>query len=328
MSPHAPAPTDRALTHQPPTDRAPTTPLRHAPGRQTATKVDVTVAVVSYRSLGLLLDSAQTWAAAAPGLNVEWRILENGTGDSVAQALHDAQPALARHAVCHELEHSVSFARANNIALRGFRGRHVVLLNPDTLLRPGSLTELVAFLDDHPDVAVVGPRVWDDPACTSIQRSWRRFPGLTTAIANRQSLLARLWPKNPWTRDYLNLDRSPDVTQDTDWVSGCCLAVRGDVFRALGGLDAGYPMFCEDVDLCRGAHRRGWRVVYHPRAEIVHLVGGSRRRAPLRAEWQRHRSMTRYVLKYDRPWNPLSWTLIAGIWMRFATRTLLRCQTS
>jgi GT2 family glycosyltransferase len=114
---------------------------------------------------------------------------------------------------------------------------------------------------------------------------------------------------------------------DTDWVSGCCLAIRGELFQKLQGLDTGYPMFCEDVDLCRRTRELGFRVVYDPRSEIVHHVGGSRKRAPLRSEWLRHRSISHYVCKFHGRANPLTWVLLAGVWTRFATRLLIAGRT-
>lgn len=280
---------------------------------------DLSVAVVSYHSLALLVDSARTWRAAAGDLQVDWNVVENGTGEPVGQALRDVVPGVRVIA----LEDSVSFAAANNLALRGRRGRHVALINPDTLLGERSLEKLVAHLDAHPDVGIVGPRVWDDPARTSIQRSWRRFPSATTVLGARDAWLSKLWPTNPWRTRYLNLDCSPDEVQDTDWLSGCGLVVRGSLFRQLGGLDARYPMFCEDVDLCRAAHDSGYRVVYDPEPDIVHLVGGSRRRTPLRSTWLHHRSMALYVLKHHAKGNPWTWLLVAAIWSRFALRMLL-----
>ncbi len=298
-------------------------PERPLPQKRPKATVDLTVAVVNYRSLELLLDSAHTWARACGALEVDFRVVENGTGEPVATRLREVFP----RATVIVLEDSVSFAKANNIALRGFRGRHVALLNPDTLLTDGCLEELVRYLDAAPGVGVVGPRVWDDLSREHLQRSWRRFPTLSAALFNRYSLLSRLWPDNPWTRSYLNLDAPPTDTQSTDWVSGCCMLVRGELFRALGGLDDRYPMFCEDVDLCRASGAHGYTVVYHPRAEIVHLVGGSRRRAPLRSTWLRHRSMTQFVLKYRSKWHPLTWTLVAGIWSRFLAHAVLGPKT-
>ncbi len=285
--------------------------------------VDLTVAIVNYHSLALLEHCLATWAIATEGLRAELCIVENGTGEDLAATVHRHVPG-ARIRV---LARSVAFAAAVNTAFAGANGRHLVLLNPDTLLRRQSLTRLVHHLDEHADVGIVGPRVWDDDAQTSLQRSFRRFPGLRTALCHRYSLLTKVWPGNPWTRDYLRLDASPDDVQDTDWVSGCCLAIRGELFRALGGLDTRYPMFCEDVDLCRRAHDRGFRVVFDPRAEIVHHVGGSRRRAPLRSEWLRHRSMSHYVAKFTGRWHPWTWLMVAGIWARFAARAVVAGRT-
>ncbi|MBM4062355.1 MAG: glycosyltransferase family 2 protein [Planctomycetes bacterium] len=299
------------------------TSLLHAPAETARPVVDLTAGIVNYRSLGLLEQCLATWATATEGLRAELTVLENGTGEAVGPVVRRFAPG-ARVRV---RERSIAFTAAVNEAFAGARGRHFVLLNPDTLLRRQSLTRLVHHLDEHPDVGVVGPRVWDDPEHRSLQRSFRRFPGLATAFCHRYSLLARLWPQNPWTRAYLRLDDGGDGARDADWVSGCCLAVRGELFQRLGGLDTGYPMFCEDVDLCRRARGLGYRVVYEPAAEIVHLVGGSRRRAPLRSEWLRHRSIGHYVWKFHRHGNPWTWLLLAGVWTRFLLRALLAGRT-
>lgn len=285
--------------------------------------VDLTVAIVNYHSLALLRRCLATWRAATTGLRAELCVLENGTGEAIAGPVRELVPG----ARIRMRARSVAFSAAVNEAFAGARGRHVLLLNPDTLLAPGSLTRLVQHLDEHPEVGIVGPRVWDDEAHTSLQRSFRRFPGLRTAFCHRYSLLTRWWPQNPWTRDYLRLDAAGDRAIDTDWVSGCCLAVRGELWARLGGLDTGYPMFCEDVDLCRRARTLGWRVVWDPAAEIVHHVGGSRRRAPLRSEWLRHRSISHYVCKFHRRWAPWTWLLLAGVWARFVLRALAAGRT-
>lgn len=285
--------------------------------------VDLTIAIVSYRSLALLERCLQTLPAATRGLRIELSVIENGTGEPVAAAVRRHVP----RARVHELPRSIAFSAAVNRALADARGRHVALLNPDTLLEPASLTRLVEHLDEHPEVGIVGPRVWDDAERTSLQRSFRSFPGARTALCHRYSLLARLWPHNPWTRAYLGLDADRDSVQRPDWVSGCCLVVRRELFERLGGLDERYPMFCEDVDLCRRARALGFEVAWEPRAEIVHFVGGSRRRAPLRSEWLRHRSITHYVCKFGGRARPRTWLLVAGVWARFLLRAALPGRT-
>lgn len=279
---------------------------------------DLSVIVVNYRSLELLEQCLGTWHEAVAGMNVELHVIENGTDEPVRESLRTLLP----EAKVVVLGTSIGFSAAVNRALRDTSGRHVAILNPDTLLAPRSLSRLAAYLDEHADVGIVGPRVWDDSGRTSIQRSWRRFPGVLTSLFNRNSVLSRVWPGNPWTRAYLNHDRSPDEVQDTDWVSGCCMVIRGSFLRSLGGLDQRYPMFCEDVDICRTAGAHGLRVVYDPRSEIVHFIGGSRSKARLRSTWLRHRSMTQYVCKFNGVLNPLTWVYVAGIWSRFALHVL------
>jgi GT2 family glycosyltransferase len=297
-------------------------PERASPPRNNAAP-DLSVAIVNYRSLPLLVQCLHTWQQGTEGIAAELIVLENGTGEAV----EDAVRALVPDATVIVRTRSIAFSQAVNEALAVARGRHVALLNPDTLLGQGALAKLCRHLDEHPDTGIVGPRVWDDAARTSLQRSWRSFPGIATALCHRWSLLARVWPGNSWTRRYLRLDAPPGAMQDTDWLSGCCLAVRGELFRELGGLDPRYPMFCEDVDLCRRAGELGYRVVYDPRAEIVHHVGGSRRKAPLRSEWLRHRSIAHYVLKFRGRWNPVAWVLVALVWGRFVLRALTAGRT-
>lgn len=313
-----------SLLHEPVTTipaRPPQPRFTPAPGGAPA--VDLTVVIVSYHSQALLERCLRDFAAATRGIVAELCVLENGTGEAIAPMVQSLVPG-ARVRV---RQRSIAFSAAVNEAFAGARGRHYALLNPDTLLLPDSLTTLVRHLDLHPDVGVVGPKVWDDAARTSLQRSFRRFPGLATVFSHRYSWLARWWPDNPWTAAYLRLGAAPDQVLDTDWVSGCCLAIRGELFQRLGGLDTGYPMFCEDVDLCRRVHDAGLRVVYEPRAEIVHFVGGSRRQRPLRAEWLRHRSIGHYLRKFHGLHNPLTWVLLAGVWARFALHALLGGRT-
>lgn len=278
-----------------------------------AEAVDLTIGIVNYRSLDLLVQCLPTIAAATQGLRIELVVVENGTGEDIETVV----PDLVEAARCLVLPTPIPFAAAVNRALLHGRGRHLALLNPDTLLFPGSLTALVRHLDAEPKVGIVGPRVWDDMERRSLQRSFRSWPGPATALFHRYSLLTRLWPGNPWSRRYLNLDRDSDRTQAIDWVSGCCMVIRGDLFRAVGGLDERFPMFFEDVDLCRTITDRGHQVHYVPAAEIVHLVGGSRRRAALRSVWLRHRSMARYLLKHHGRGSPLTWLMICVVLCRF-----------
>ncbi len=166
---------------------------------------------------------------------------------------------------------NVGFGRANNQALPRCRGRHVMLLNPDTVVRPGAIAALVAHLDAHPDVAVTGCRLLNGDG--SLQR-WTggAYPRLLN-LANHYFFLDRLLPA-AWRPMPLYLDRDVTADIDVDWVSGACMLLRG---TALQGrlFDPAYFMYGEDMELCHRLKQAGGRVVYTPVASIVHYQGES-----------------------------------------------------
>jgi hypothetical protein len=97
-----------------------------------------------------------------------------------------------------------------------------------------------------------------------------------------------------------------------DWVSGACMVVRRDVMEAVGAFDERFFLYWEDTDLCRRIRDAGWKVVYVPRAEVIHSVGKSSGTRPLFSIFQFHKSCYRLYDKYAR--RPYSiFTPIAGI---------------
>jgi N-acetylglucosaminyl-diphospho-decaprenol L-rhamnosyltransferase len=149
---------------------------------------------------------------------------------------------------------------------------------------------------------VLGPKLLGTDG--SIQLSCRRFPGFTTALFGRYSLGTRLFPWNPLSRRYLMTDFDHGSIAEVDWVSGACMILPRRALDAIGLMDEGYFMYSEDVDLCRRAHRAGYKVVYFPEVAVLHHIGGSTATAPARSIIERHRSMWRYYTKWVRR-NPL-----------------------
>lgn len=221
-----------------------------------------------------------------------------------------------------ENRRNVGFARATNQGLRLARGRHLLLLNPDTRLRPGAIDALLRHLDAHPEAGVVAPRLLNSDG--SLQYSCRRFPGVFTVFFGRYALLTRFLPGNPISRDYLYLDWDHAAVRDVDWVSGACLMVRREVMERAGPLDDGYFLFVEDMDWCRRIWDAGWRVVYVAHAVVTHHVGASRGPVPPRVVLARHHSMLRYARKHLR----LAWPLAAAVGLGLALRAGLLVVTN
>ncbi|MEM6528955.1 MAG: glycosyltransferase family 2 protein, partial [Chloroflexota bacterium] len=150
-------------------------------------------------------------------------------------------------------------------------GRHLLLLNPDTEVVGDMLTQMIAYLDAHPDVGIVGPHTLN--ADGSTQPSRRRFPTVATGFLE-STWLQFLAPKSLLDYYYVN-DADDAETIDVDWVQGHALMARREIYEQIGGLDADYVMYFEELDWCKRAKEAGWRVVYLGSAQVVHHGGKS-----------------------------------------------------
>jgi len=159
---------------------------------------------------------------------------------------------------------NVGLARANNEPMNACSGEYILILNPDTEIKPGSIGLLAAYLDSHPDVGVVGPRIFSGDG--SVEPSF-----FTTWAPIR--ITAAGWLKLPLTIVSQKRRRvTVNGTQNVLFVSGACLLIRRQLFLELGGYDSSFFLSLEDVvDLCLRARRMGYRVVYYPDATIIHL---------------------------------------------------------
>ncbi|MBM4438540.1 MAG: glycosyltransferase family 2 protein, partial [Actinobacteria bacterium] len=221
---------------------------------QAETRPDVSVVIVTYNVCALLERCLGSLVAAAAGVRYEVIVVDNGSGDGT-------WPLIAARPDVRALRgaRSLGFPRANNLGIACARGRHVLILNPDTELGPGALAALVRRLDMDPGLGIVGPRLRLpsgvlDPACR------RSFPTWRSAALR----LLRVPPRGWLGRDHAyNLaHESPDVECAVDAVSAACMLVRGDALRAVHGFDPGYFMYGEDLDLARRLRNAGWRAVY------------------------------------------------------------------
>src|SRR5439155_2531947 len=151
------------------------------------------------------------------------------------------------------------FATNANIGAVASAGRHVLLLNPDTWVFDGTIDRLVTHLDQHPRVGAVGPKlVYPDG---TLQRSARRFPTPLTSIVRRTPLRLVL-PKTRGVSRHLMEDVPSEQLHEVDWLLGAAIAVRSEALHQIGGLDDGFRLYCEDIDLCWRLHAAGWGVGY------------------------------------------------------------------
>lgn len=246
-------------------------------------------------------------------------VVDNGSTDASLAALS----ALARVVVLPQ-HRNLGFARGCNVALPRARGDWVLYLNPDCRLETGALETMFATADADTRIGMIGPRILNTDgseqagARRALPTPWRAFVkafGLTRLGARFPRLAPGLLADFSQNRQAL-----PDHAVDVDAISGACMLVRRAALDAVGPLDEGYFMHCEDLDWCERFRRAGWRVVFEPTATVVHDKGVSSRARPLFVEWHKHRGMIRYYRKFfrERYPAPLMALVVTGVWLRFA----------
>ena len=234
--------------------------------------MDVLVVIVNYRSAELTVDCLRSLTperAAVPGLRVV--VTDNASPDDSVAKLRAATADLEWVTV-QPLERNGGFAYGNNGAIRPAlaatpRPDYVLLLNPDTVVRPGGVAELVRFMESHPAAGLAGSRL-EDPDGTP-QVSAFRFH----TAANEFERGVRLGVVSRMLRKHVVAPPVPSHSTECDWVAGASLIVRPAVFDAAGLMDEQYFMYFEEVDFCLAARRAGWPCWYVPASRVVHLVG-------------------------------------------------------
>jgi GT2 family glycosyltransferase len=196
-------------------------------------------------------------------------------------------------------ESNLGFTHGNNQGIAASQGRYVLLLNPDTAVIGEAVATLLAFLEAHPDVGVVGPQLRYPDG--SIQPSRRRFPTLATAFVE-STVLQPLFVGSSLLRRYYVADQPDNVTQDVDWLVGACLLVRREAIEQAGPLDEGFFMYSEELDWCRRIKQAGWRIVYLPAAQVIHYEGKSSEQNLAARDLRFHSSKVRYFRKHHGPW--------------------------
>jgi GT2 family glycosyltransferase len=195
---------------------------------------------------------------------------------------------------------NLGFARASNIGIRASAGRLLLLLNSDTIVPAGAVDRLAAVLEQHPEAAVVGPRLVDGNGRAEL--SFGSMLGPATEL--RQKLLfGGQVHRIPVISSFV--ERSTRKPHTPEWVSGACLLVRRADAEAVGLLDERYFLYAEDIDFCAAIRARGRKVLFAPTVEVVHLRGRSAAHEPAAARHAYRASQLAFYEKHRPRWAPL-----------------------
>jgi len=232
--------------------------------------ITVSIIIVNWNTRELINNCIKSILDFCKGVTYEIIIVDNASSDGSSSFIKREYPGIKL------LENSVNlgFAKACNQAVKISSGRYIFLLNPDTFLNRGVISGLINFMDKLDWAGIAGPQIIDRKG--NITDSVRKFPTMWRTLL-KKTILGKLFP---WARvtkliKVISMDRVSIV----DNVSGGALLIKREIWDALDGMDERFFMFYEDVDICRRVKNMGYNVYYVPSIKLMHIGGGSRRKA-------------------------------------------------
>ena len=226
--------------------------------------IDVSIFIVHYNTPGLLKQTLKGIRKAAPQVSYEVIVVDNNPKVRVAEMVAREFP----EAKLLVSDRNLGFGGGMNMAMQTAKGRYWFVFNPDMALFSGAIEELVRFMDGHTDVGMAGPKLLHPDR--SLQFSCFRFETPSVILYRRIPLLRWLPSARRAVQSYLMSDWDHAETRNVDYLLGAAMLVRREAAEQVGGFDPGFFVYFEDQDWCRRFWKAGWRVVYHPKASIVH----------------------------------------------------------
>lgn len=263
----------------------------------------LSIVIVNYRTRELLdrcLASIRTSAAA---LRLETIVVDNNSRDGSSEMVAEKYP----EAVLIANTENTGYSVANNQGIRRAGGDIVVLLNPDTEVNGGALAGMAEFMRRHPRVGAVGPQLLF--ADGSLQESWFNFPIPMSRFFERRAGYRR------FAHALLGFRfRSPEISENgskrVDIIKGACLMTRREALDDVGLLEEKSFLYCDDIDWCIRAARRGWETYFLPEHRIVHVGWASTSQEPyLTIVHSRRSALYLYRKHYNRLFTAM-WTVL------------------
>jgi N-acetylglucosaminyl-diphospho-decaprenol L-rhamnosyltransferase len=293
------------------------------PATLAAVMTSIGVVIVSFNTCELLRSCLESLRGCALPLRVV--VVENGSCDDSAAMVRADFPA--SELIAHE--QNVGFAAGTNVGLRrlGVGSRelgvgeqpptpnpqlltpdYVLLLNPDTIVHPGAIEALATFLDAHPRVGAVGPRLLNTDG--SVQLAAFRFPTLSMTLLDLfppgQALPGRLY--GSWWHGRYPHEQCAEAPFPIDHPLGACMLVRRAVVEQVGLLDERFFMYSEEVDWCYRIRQAGWAIWQEPRARVTHVGGAATSQFRSRMLIALYDSRLRFFRKHYS-WRFIRWHL-------------------
>lgn len=224
---------------------------------------DLSIIIVNWNTKEALKDCLGSIRANVCGMSYEIIIADNNSSDASVEMIQQEYPEVT----FIENTQNLGYGRANNQGIRKANANYVLILNPDTIVLPGSIEKMYGFLKENPEVGACGPSILDthyqaSPPVLYDPTIWELFGKDTFLRKILPKLCSPLYPQ-------------PKERKEVERLSGCCFLARKRALVAAGLFDERIFLFYEEADLFFRLRKKGWAIYYLPELSIVHLHGKS-----------------------------------------------------
>ena len=245
--------------------------------------IDVAIIIVSWNVRDYLSNCLRSVYPEInrPGVMGKVYVIDNRSTDGTVDLVRHLFPNVEMIAN----DENVGFGTANNqgmVAAEADKPRYYFLLNPDTVVQPGSIAKMVKFMDRTPAAGLVGARLLYGNG--RFQHSAFRFPGIGQLVFDlfpiRPYRLYESRINGRYPRRFYRPNRRPFAVDHT---LGATMMVRANVAEQTGGFDEAYALYCEEIDWGWRIRKAGWEIYAMPTVEITHYGGESSKQAPVQS---------------------------------------------
>jgi GT2 family glycosyltransferase len=264
--------------------------------------VRLSIIIVTWNSADFIAECLKS-LGELPSISAELLVVDNASVDGTAEIIRGEFPWVK----LIENETNLGFAKASNAGIEAASGEYLCLINPDVIVLPGCLQDMLYFMEHNSSVGVVAPAMLGSDG--EMVRSCMRFPTLWNCLCDALALY-RVFPQSALFGGQNMHDFSRNRVQDVDVLNGWFWLIRRAALAHVGLLDERFFMYGEDVDWCTRFRRAGWRLVYYPLAKAIHYGGGSSTKDPVRCYIELQRANLQYWKKHKRSFAQAAFLLI------------------
>ncbi|MFA8343602.1 MAG: glycosyltransferase [Rhodothermaceae bacterium] len=253
---------------------------------------DLSIIIVNYNVKEFILNLLDSIDKCSPEISREVIVVDNNSDDGSVEAIQKLRPDVKLIAN----KNNVGFGKANNQGLEICKGKFILLLNPDTIVKEDTFRLLIEKFSSTPDLGMAGCKVLNPDG--TLQLACRRsFPGPWTSFT-KVTGLSRFFPKSKLFARYNLTFKDENESYEVDAISGCFMFIKREVYEKIGGFDPVFFMYGEDLDLCYRVQQAGFKVYYFHDTEIIHYKGESTKRSSIDETKVFYNAMNLFVKKH------------------------------